>query len=189
MGPTDLAVEQGTPDDVTEAVALLDGARRWLHERSIDQWRHAIPAEVVLGDAERGALFLVRDQSGLQAIITVTDHDAETWGTDTAPALYVHRLAVAQASRGRGLGQELLSWASTRAADQRRTFVRLDCADDNHGLRRFYESQGFQHVRDTTVTAPESGRILGSSLYQRAVASPGRGPGRHGDERSDARRA
>jgi ribosomal protein S18 acetylase RimI-like enzyme len=79
-------------------------------------------------------------------------------------------LAVAQASRGRGLGHELLSWASARAAERRKTFVRLDCADDNHGLRRFYESQGFQHVRDTTVTAPGSTRVLGSSLYQRAVA-------------------
>lgn len=186
MRPTDLAVEQGTPDDVTQAVALLDAARRWLHERSIDQWRHTIPDEVVLADAERGALFVVRDQSGLQAIATITDHDAETWGTDSIPALYVHRLAVAQASRGRGLGQELLRWTSARAADERKTFVRLDCADDNHGLRRFYESQGFQHVRDTTVTAPGSGRILGSSLYQRAVASPDRDPARHGDERSDA---
>jgi len=120
---------------------------------------------------------VVRDQSGLQAIITVTDHDAETWGTDTAPALYVHRLAVAQASRGRGLGQALLCWASARAAAQRKTFVRLDCADDNYGLRRFYESQGFHHVKDTTVTAPGSTRILGSSPYQRAVPPHAGGPG------------
>ncbi len=177
MGTTDLAVEQGTPDDVTQAVALLDGARRWLHDRSIDQWRHAIPDEVVLADAERGELFVVRDQSGLQAIATITDHDPETWGTDTTPALYVHRLAVAQASRGHGLGQAILSWTFARAANQHKAFVRLDCADDNHGLRRFYETQGFHHVRDTTVTAPGTTRILGSSLYQRAAPPHPGGPG------------
>jgi len=169
MVSSGLDVEQGTPDDVAEAVELLDGARRWLRDRSIDQWRHAIPAEVVLADAERGELFVVRSCRGLEAIATITDHDPETWGADVTPALYVHRLAVAQASRGHGLGQGLLGWASARAAARHKAFVRLDCADDNHGLRRFYESQEFQHVKDTTVTAPGSTRALGSSLYQRAA--------------------
>lgn len=170
MVSSGLDVEQGTPDDVAGAVELLDGARRWLRDRSIDQWRHAIPAEVVLADAGRGELFVVRGRRGLEAIATITDHDAETWGADGTPALYVHRLAVAQASRGQGLGQALLGWTSARAAARHKAFVRLDCADDNHGLRRFYESQGFQHVRDTTVTAPGSDRVLGSSLYQRAAS-------------------
>lgn len=104
----------------------------------------------------------------------------DTWGTDATPAPYVHRLAVAQASRGHGPGQALLSWTSARAAVQRKTFVRLDCADDNHGLRRFYESQGFHHVRDTAVTALGGTRVLGSSLYRRAVGlqSGGSGPSR-----------
>jgi GNAT superfamily N-acetyltransferase len=41
--------------------------------------------------------------------------------------------------------------------------------DHDPGLRRFYEQQGFRHVRDVTVTALDGGRRLASSLYERAL--------------------
>jgi ribosomal protein S18 acetylase RimI-like enzyme len=84
--------------------------------------------------------------------------------------VYVHRLAVAQTHRGSRLGQRLLAWVEERATERGAAFVRLDCATDNPSLRRFYEQQGFRHVRDVTVTALGGGRQLTSSLYERELA-------------------
>jgi len=55
------------------------------------------------------------------------------------------------------------------AAARDAEIVRLDCAADNPGLRRFYERQGFQHIRDVTVTALDGSRQLSSSLYERRL--------------------
>lgn len=85
------------------------------------------------------------------------------------PAVYVHRLAVAQTHRGSRLGQRLLVWVGQRAAERGAASVRLDCATDNPGLRRFYEEQGFRHIRDVTVRALDGGRELASSLYEREL--------------------
>ncbi|WP_323741579.1 GNAT family N-acetyltransferase [Curtobacterium sp. VKM Ac-2865] len=75
----------------------------------------------------------------------------------------------ALSSAGSRLGQRLLAWVEARAAERRAAFVRLDCATDNPSLRRFYEQQGFRHVRDVTVTAFGGGRQLASSLYEREL--------------------
>ncbi|MBF4616431.1 GNAT family N-acetyltransferase [Curtobacterium sp. VKM Ac-1376] len=164
-----LTVETATPADVTAAQVLIDGAKQWLRSRGIDQWQDPVPDAVLLRDAEQGNLFVVRQDQVVVAMVTVSDSDSETWGMESSPAVYVHRLAVAQTHRGSRLGQRLLAWVEARGADRGAAFVRLDCATDNPGLRRFYEQQGFRHVRDVTVTALDGGRQLASSLYEREL--------------------
>lgn len=171
MKHLNLQVTPGTSEDVPSAQLLVDGARQWLRDRSIDQWQDAIPDSTIRGNAERGELFVIRRDEDLLAMVTVLDSDEETWGEQTSLALYVHRLAVARDSRGGGVGQELLKWVMDRAAEQGQEFVRLDCAADNPGLRSFYERQGFTFVRDVTVPAPTGSRLLKSSLYEYLVPS------------------
>ncbi|WP_236559565.1 GNAT family N-acetyltransferase [Curtobacterium sp. 8I-2] len=165
-----LAVEAATAADVPSAQVLIDGARLWLRSRGIDQWQDRVPDAVLLRAAEQGNLFVVRQDRVIVAMVTVSDSDSETWGVEDDPAVYVHRLVVAQTHRGSRLGQRLLVWVGERAAERGAALVRLDCATDNPGLRRFYEQQGFRHVRDVTVSAPDGGRKLASSLYERALA-------------------
>lgn len=113
---------------------------------------------------------MARQDQVIVAMVTVSDSDSETWGVGSSAAVYVHRLAVAQTRRGSRLGQRLLAWVEARAADRGAACVRLDCATDNPGLRRFYEQHGFRHVRDVTVTSLDGGRRLASSLYERELA-------------------
>jgi GNAT superfamily N-acetyltransferase len=162
-------VDRATVADVPAAQRLIDDARRWLNARGIDQWQDPVPDTVLLRDVEHGCLFVVRQDHGIAAMVTVSDSDAETWGVDTTSAVYVHRLAVDRAHRGGRLGQRLLAWVGAQATERGASFVRLDCATDNPGLRRFYEQQGFRHVRDVTVTALDGGRRLASSLYEQEL--------------------
>jgi len=164
-----LTIERATIADVTAAQALIDGARHWLRSRGIDQWQDPVPDAVLRRDVEQGNLFVARQDEVVVAMVTVSDSDSGTWSVDSSPAVYVHRLAVAQAHRGSRLGQRLLAWVEAKAADRGAAFVRLDCASDNPRLRRFYEQQGFRHVHDVTVTSLDGGRQLASSLYEREL--------------------
>lgn len=62
-------------------------------------------------------------------------------------SLYVHKLAVSDAARGRGVAQALLEFARSEANARGRAWLRLDCAD-RPALRAVYERFGFQY-RDT----------------------------------------
>jgi ribosomal protein S18 acetylase RimI-like enzyme len=164
-----LVVDRAGVTDIPAAQDLIHGARQWLRSRGIDQWQDAVPDAVLLRDAEQGDLFVVRQDQVIVAMVTMSDSDSETWGVDSSPAVYVHRLAVAQTHRGSRLGQRLLAWVEARAAERGAVSVRLDGATDNPRLRRFYEQQGFRHVRDVAVTTLEGGRQLASSLCEREL--------------------
>ena len=162
---------RGSVADVPAAQALITEARHWLRLRAIDQWQDVIPDVTIRLNANRCELFVVRSGEGITAMVTVLDSDYDTWGDQQTPALYLHRLVVAQSQRGSGLGQMILQWVAARAVAEQKPLLRLDCAADNPGLRRFYEVQGFTHVRDVTVRSPTSGRLLQSSLYERSAQS------------------
>lgn len=164
-------VEQGLTTDVAAAQELIAEARRWLAERSIDQWQDPIPDRVLEEDVQRGNLFVVRADDGLAGMLAVARSDEDTWGPSSARALYVHRLAVAQRYRGAQLGPKLLRWAQAHAADQGMDRLRLDCAASNPGLRRFYERDGFTYVRDAIVGSPDGRRTFSVSLYQRPIGA------------------
>jgi len=164
-----LRVEAGVEGDVPAAQGLIEGARRWLRSRQIDQWQDPVPDAVLRADATSGRLFVVRQNSDVVAMVSLSESDSEIWGEVPGRAVYVHRLAVAGAHRGARLGQRLLAWVDEEAAARDAEIVRLDCAADNPGLRRFYERQGFQHIRDVTVTALDGSRQLSSSLYERRL--------------------
>ena len=169
---SEVTVERGELTDVQEAKALVAGARQWLADRSIDQWQDPLPDRVIEADVHHGRLFVIREAEGLAGMLSIAHSDEETWGPDPAHALYVHRLTVAQRHRGAQLGRKLLRWARTYALEHGSEWLRLDCAADNPGLRRFYELAGFTYVRDEVVPSPDGRRSLRVSLYQRAVEGP-----------------
>ncbi len=98
--------------------------------------------------------------------------DPRFWGDDGTDgrAGYVHRLVVRRAHAGRGLGARILAWADENVRAGGRSHLRLDVVSHNAPLRRYYETAGFEHVRDVTGewTAPDgTPHTWSTSLYQR----------------------
>jgi GNAT superfamily N-acetyltransferase len=136
--------------------------------RGIDQWSSPWPVQ---GSDGRGALrniragetFIAWDAGTPAATITVdrwANPDLWTPVEAAEPALYAHKLTVARAYAGRGLGAELLDWAGTRAADSRARWLRLDVWTTNHKLQRHYLEQGFTHVRTVVLSHNPSGALF-----------------------------
>lgn len=156
-------------DDVPAVLALFSQASAWLRSRGSDQWQYSPSAERTAANTAAGALWIAEQDHQPIATITVDDHaDPEFWPTDDDPAdaLHVHRVIVARAAAGQGLGAALLDWASERAAAAGRKWIRLDAWSTNEQLHRYYHDRGWQHVRTLVLTHRGSG-----ALFQRPAGS------------------
>jgi GNAT superfamily N-acetyltransferase len=147
-----MRVERARDVDADAVLALLDEAAVWLTARDIVQWRPgALPRRVIDAGVARGEVFVVRGEGGLDAALTLAESDLEIWGPDDGSALYLHRLAVARACAGRGLGRRLLAWARSEVVTRGRARLRLDCVATNDFLRRYYATEGFAERGEVEV--------------------------------------
>lgn len=149
--------------DAEQVEALLAEASAWLAGRGIS-WLRDGPGPVPERIA-RGEVWAVRARRDGPLIATVSIDevpDAELWGVQPPDALYVHRLTVARAHAGQGIGALLLDFAADYTARAGRAWVRLDTNKSNMRLQAYYAANGFRHVR--TVDLPH--RISGA-LFER----------------------
>ncbi|MEU3836901.1 GNAT family N-acetyltransferase [Streptomyces microflavus] len=163
----DLLVRAGHPDELDAVESLLREASAWLASRGIDQWQYPPHRDRITEALERGLCFLAFEGGKPIATIQVDDFaDPEFWTTEDRldSALYVHRMAVTRSNSGVGVGGLLLDWASERAAEQGKRWLRLDAWKDNQGLHRFYEAAGFTLLRIVDLPHRRSG-----ALFQRST--------------------
>lgn len=168
MNPS-LAIRAATDADVDAVVALRIDAEGWLHAAGVRQWvDHDRGVRSIRNGIAAGTTYVVSDQAGnVIASLTLNGADPDFWRAEDLPdqALYLYKFMIGTAYRGTGLGDELLDWACARAADQGKTWLRLDCWRDNQQLQSYYQKRGFEHVRTMVVTGRDSG-----ALFQRPAS-------------------
>src|SRR6266540_2735027 len=156
-------------DDLANLIAFRDEAARWLAARGIEQWSEPWPSEDLmvkgmLRNIKAGETFIVWDDDGTPAATITVNRWAkpELWTPEEAaePALYAHKVTVARAYAGQGLGAELLDWAGTRAAADGAIWLRVDVWTTNEQLQQYYLDQGFTHVRTVVLPHNPSGALF-----------------------------
>jgi RimJ/RimL family protein N-acetyltransferase len=140
---TDITVAQSP--DLPLVMDIMAEAAAWLQSRGIDQWPSP-PNEHwrrrMAGKIAAGEMHLVHHAGQVVGIVGLSWHD-DYW-PDDGQAGYVHRMAVRNAWHGRGLGREILAWASKTAQNRGCSLLRLDCLASNRRLCHYYERQGFE---------------------------------------------
>jgi len=167
-------IRPATTYDLDTLMALRSEAETWLRAAGIQQWTedYAEQGHRVLREAvDRGVTWLVTAPDGSPAgTITLNGPDRDFWRSVDEPddALYVYKMIVARGHDGCGLGDAVLNWASRKAAEAGRSWVRLDCRRDNYRLHDYYKARGFDHVR--TAWLPPRPTNSGA-LFQRQAGS------------------
>ena len=160
------AARSGETDVV---LGLLNDAATWLAARGIDQWTPGQwRAERIAASIERGEVYLASSEGTVVATVAIEWRDELMWPGASDEAGYVHRLAVATAAHGKGIGRDLLRWAELRIGEAQRRFARLDCACDNAALRRYYEDADYGHRGDRRVRGRVGPEFCGSR-YEKAI--------------------
>lgn len=192
IDPSRLTPCRLNPEQIDEALDLLDESAAWLSSRGIEGWpasfRDPAPTDVpkdrveaLRRYAEIGELWVLRDEAAQrQAIATAVishwpDLDfAHGWYRDEDPidphyrhlfdARYCYRLAVARTVAGQNVGRMMIDFAHWLARCAGVHWLRLDCSKNNDKLHAYYQSLGFEYV--STVDRPwrKSG-----ALFQREV--------------------
>jgi GNAT superfamily N-acetyltransferase len=118
----------------------------------------------LLGDIAAGGLYVVWRGDDAVATVSLLEDDPIFWPEAGNEALYVHRFAVRRSAAG--AGRTVVLWCIDEARRRGRSFVRLDCLEDNPGVRRYYESFGFVAVDQKMIKG------TAYTLHELPVAGP-----------------
>jgi ribosomal protein S18 acetylase RimI-like enzyme len=150
-------VRAAAPEDVELVGLILDEA---------EEWPRPFPRPELAERIARDELFVVHVDGEPAATFTLLWEDEPFWGERPDEAVYLHKLAVRPAFRGRGLGARIAEWVDRHGAAAGRAYLRLDCLRDNAGIRAYYERLGFEYRGD--VEHPR----FWAALYERAIRRP-----------------
>jgi GNAT superfamily N-acetyltransferase len=157
VGPSEEAGYQ----DSGALIWLREDATRWLQERGVRQWD---PSDVSRGEiraqlSER-QWYVLREGPAVVGGLRLLWSDEPVWGLRPPDAAYVHGLVVDKRHAGNRLGALMLNWAEGRTRQAGRLLLRLDCAETNSALRRYYCGQGFGEVGRRDLDGPQHSVVL-----------------------------
>lgn len=101
-------------------------------------------------DEERHFKILLNGKIGGTFVITLDDKLIWKDAPDDE-AVYIHRIATAQTSRGNDLLKHIIEWAKTYAKQNHLSFIRMDTGSGNERLINYYERCGFTVINTNTT--------------------------------------
>ena len=145
-------IREATYSDIEGLVALYDSARAYFAANGIDQWQVGGPDfDTAFGDVEDGICYVVVDDEGRLEATFVCDFSGEPaydklmggeWLCEREYAT-LHRVAVAEEFKGRGIGGEMIAFIEQRCREYGVEAIRGDTHRDNLPMQRMLEKNGF----------------------------------------------
>lgn len=134
--------------DAPEILALYAQARAWFAAHGVDQWQDAYPDAALPEDLARGESYVIEARGRVAAtFMTGAGPDAAYARMETGawrtfgPYAVLHRVAVDEAWKGRGLAGLAVAYACRRFAGM--ASLRGDTHADNRSMQRMLEKNGF----------------------------------------------
>ncbi len=128
--------------------AIIDQRIHWMDEVGIRQWNvtnywATYPKEHYIEQMRHDRLFVLKRATDGAVVATAVLYEVDPrWPDgDTASAYYVHHFATAIEEKG--VGKILLQHLEQYTYRQGKAVLRLDCADGNTKLNRYYAEQGY----------------------------------------------
>ena len=134
--------------DLEQFLKIIDERIAWMDEHGIRQWnvtgyKRAFPREYYERALADGDLWALCGADGALLAAACLFEEDRHWD-DGVPALYAHNLASAPGAKD--AGRDFLRHAAALASSLGKEKLRLDSAEDNEPLARWYESQGYRAV-------------------------------------------
>lgn len=159
--------------DLNEILRLIANARAYIASQGIDQWQDGYPEpEVLEGDMESriGIVFLEDGKiCSYMALMDIPepvyDELEGQWLQDAAYAT-VHRMAIDDGYRGKGVSTAMLKYAEDYARENGLRSLRLDTHRGNKAMRGLLEKSGYTYCGEVKydVTAGDPIRVAYEKL-------------------------
>ena len=140
-------------EEVSQMFQMILDRMKWMDEKGIRQWNVAkydeiYPLDYYEESRLNGQVFVLQDTKTNQiAAAAVLRSRDERW-QDSEPSLYLHNFVAKVGEKG--VGSVFLAFAEQYAKANGKIFFRLDSAENNPALSKYYDSQGFLPVGECT---------------------------------------
>jgi len=151
-----LLTRRATLADIPAILALVRRVVPLMQASGNFQWSADYPNEAVFtADIERNHLWVAELDGAIVGVAALTqDQDAEyaqaNWDV-TEPALVTHRLAVDQATQGKGVALALMEQAEKEARAQGLKTLRVDTNSENTATQRLFPKLGYRFAGEITL--------------------------------------
>ena len=156
-----LRFRKGAEGDVERIMALVADAQNWFRGQGIDQWQDGYPTcEIISSDILGGENYIVELNRVAVATFVISFAGEPTydeikgkgWLNENRYAV-VHRIAVADECRRKGIAREILHYAEELSAEQGIADIRIDTHRDNVAMRALLKKLGYTHCGRITLTS------------------------------------
>lgn len=141
-------------EDIEGIMRMIHQAQAYMKAQNIDQWQDGYPNEETFQkDISRGWSYVLEDGGKLLGTIAVIfdgepDYDniyEGSWKTDGASYGAIHRVAVDEELKGRGIAGRMISEAEKLCREHGIRSMRNDTHRDNHSMQRMLAKNGFEY--------------------------------------------
>lgn len=138
--------------DLPRIGEIIAQAKLFLKEQGVDQWQDGYPDDSNLaGDVERGIGYICREYGQILAYTAIDFNGEPAYSTlrgkwlNEEPYVVIHRMAVDNRVKGKGLAQKVFSLVETMALEAGVENVRVDTDESNHIMRHIIEKSGYTY--------------------------------------------
>ena len=156
-----LRFRKGDDGDLERVMELVADAQNWFREQGIDQWQDGYPTRELISSDIVGSINYIVELNGIVVATAVISFDGEPtysvirgrgWLNENRYAV-VHRIAVADECRRKGIAKEVLYYAEELCRERGVADIRIDTHCDNLAMRSLLKKMGYTHCGRITLTS------------------------------------
>lgn len=141
-----MIIQNSSINDTNEILRLYTFARDFQKVKGAVLWpefeKKLIETEIL----ENRQWKIVIDNQ-VACVWATTFTDPQIWEElNIDPSIYIHRIATNPIFRNQKLVSEIVKWARNFAAQNNKTFIRMDTVGENKGLIDYYQKCGFDFL-------------------------------------------
>ena len=151
-----MKIRYSTEKDISQMMRLIQQAQSYFKRNGIDQWQDGYPnEETIEKDIENNEAYVLEEDGVILGTCMVTIHGEPAYNRIegkwilNCPYICVHRIAVDNEYKGKGLASTILDQAVAMYPDYHS--VRMDTHHDNLSMQSFLTKYGFKYCGEITL--------------------------------------
>jgi predicted metal-dependent hydrolase/GNAT superfamily N-acetyltransferase len=156
-----LRFRKGEGADLERIMGLVADAQNWFRVQGVDQWQDGYPTqEIISSDILSGSNYVVEYDGVIVATFVLSFAGEPTYSVikgrgwlNEKPYAVVHRIAVADECRRKGVALEILHFVEELCAEREIKDIRIDTHRDNVAMRSLLKKLGYAHCGRITLAS------------------------------------
>ena len=143
-------------EDISRVIDIINQAKTYFKNNDIDQWQDGYPnEETIEKDIENNEAYVLEEDGVILGTCMVTIHWEPAYNRIegkwilNCPYICVHRIAVVNEYKGKGLASTILDQVVAMYPDYHS--VRMDTHHDNLSMQSFLTKYGFKYCGEITL--------------------------------------